>query len=214
MHLNSYTKLLFTLGLGLVLLGGPAQAQDRVRIALLPMVVHSSDSPGYVRAGLADMISSRLERISDLEVIRIDETSAATTKLAKALKLARKVDAKFVLFGSFTRFGTGASLDVQCAAASNEDGEELLREIFVHSGSVGDVIPDLDDLVGKIARFVIRDYSQRIVEAGGTPDLPSSRAVVDLERRVAALEQALRGLSQQLSGVGPGSPAAIAGGPE
>jgi TolB-like protein len=214
MHSNPRAKLLFTLGLGLLLLGSPVRAEDRVRIALLPMVVHSAENPNYVRRGLMDMMASRLERIRDLEVIRIDETSAATTNLEKALERARKVDAKFVLFGSFTRFGTGASLDVQCAAASENDSDEPLREIFVHSGSIGDVIPDLDDLVGKVARFVIRDYTDRVVEAGETPDLPSTRAMTSLERRVEALEDALRGLSEQLSGGGPGSPAAVAEGPE
>ncbi len=214
MHSTPCTKLLFVLGLGLALLGGPVQAEDGVRIALLPIVVHSAENPDYVRSGLADMIASRLERIRDLEVVRIDEKSAATTNLDRALARARKVDAAFVLFGSFTRFGTGASLDLQCAAASENAGDEPLREIFVHSGSIGDVIPDLDDLVGKVARFVIRDYTDPVVEAGEVPGLPSSRAVTNLERRVEALEDALRGLSEQLSGAGPGSPAADASGPE
>ncbi len=210
MHSNPRKKLLFAFGLCLVLLGSPARAEDRVRIALLPMVVHSAESPGYVRAGLADMLASRIERIRELEVVRIDETSAATTNLAKALKRARKADAEFVLFGSFTRFGTGASLDLQCAAVSEAAADEPLRQIFVHSGTIGDVIPDLDDLVGKVARFVIRDYTDRAAEAGETPDLSGSRAVTNLERRVEALEEALRGLSEQLSGSAPGSPAAAA----
>ena len=214
MHLNLDTRLLLTVGFGLLLLGSQAEAQDRVRIVLLPMVVHSAESPYYVRRGLADMLTARLERIPDLEVIRVDESVAATTNLEKALLRARELDAEFVLFGSFTRFGTGASLDVQCAAASADTGDKPLREIFVHSGSIGDVIPDLDDLVGKVARFVIRDYSERLSEAGETPDLPSSRAVTNLERRVEALEQALRGLSRQLSGAGPEDPAAVGGGPE
>ena len=212
MHLNSHTRFLLTAALGLVLLGSQARAEDRVRIVLLPMVVHSAESPYYVRRGLADMLTARLDRIPDLEVVRVDESAAATTNLEKALARARKLDAEFVLFGSFTRFGTGASLDVQCAAAAADVGDESLREIFVHSGSIGDVIPDLDDLVGKVARFVIRDYSERIAEAGETPDLPSSRAVRNLERRVEALEHALRGLSRQISGVE--TPAAGGGGPE
>lgn len=194
MHANSHTKILFILGLGLLLQGDAAEAQERVRVALLPMVVHSAESPNYVRRGLADMMASRLERISDLEVIRVEDAAAATTSLAKALKRARKVDAEFVVFGSFTRFGTGASLDVQCAAAARESGDGPLREIFVHSGSIGDVIPDLDDLVGKVARFIIRDYSERIVEAGQGAELPSARALAELKSRVEALEQALGSL--------------------
>ena len=120
------------------------------------------------------------------------------------------MNAQFVLFGSFTRFGTGASLDVQCAATSATEAEPL-REIFVHSGSIGDVIPDLDDLVGKVARFVIEDYQDSAV-ADGDAALPSARALSDLRRRVEVLEEALRGLSGQLGGGTPAGSGDVASG--
>lgn len=208
------TTLLASLALLLAMPGARAQADEPVRIALLPMVVHSAESPDYVRSGLSDMLAARLERISGFEVVRVDEPGAATTSLDKALKRAGKLDAAFVLFGSFTRFGTGASLDVQCAGAAAAPGEKPLREIFVHSGSLGDVIPDLDDLVGKVARFVIHDYSDPVAEAGAATDQASSRAVRDLERRVEALEAALRGLSGQLSTDNPSARVTAAGSPE
>ena len=122
---------LAVVGVSVVLAGAPARAQDRIRIALLPMVVHSAENPDYLRNGLADMMASRFERIRDFDVVRIDEIQSATTSLPKALKTARKAKAEFVLFGSFTRFGTGASLDVQCAGVLAEPGKEPLREIFV-----------------------------------------------------------------------------------
>ena len=169
---------------------------------MLPMVVHSAEPPEYLRQGLSDMIVSRLERIPELEVVRLDATKSATTNLAKAIEIARENKAEFVLFGSFTRFGTGASLDVQCAATANKEGEEPLREIFVHSGSIGDVIPDLDDLVGKVARFVVADYSDRTkgtaAAGSGAAGAPNARAIQQLEDRVGALEAALDKLNAQL----------------
>ncbi len=195
------------------LVAGPAAAQDRVRIALLPMVVHSSEPPTYLRNGLSDMMSARLQRIEDFEVVVIDDPKKATTSLAKALETGRKAQAEFVLFGSFTRFGKGASLDVQCAGATPAEGQDPLREIFVHSGSIGDVIPDLDDLVGKVARFVIADYSQKITaETGQEPDLPSTRAIKQLQDRVAALEAAIARMGGDQSQT-EGVPAEVAGGP-
>jgi TolB-like protein len=181
-----------------------APAPDRTRIVLLPMVVHSAENPDYLRSGLSDMLASRLDRIREFEVIRIDQAEVATTNLEKALAEAGKAQAEFVLFGSFTRFGTGASLDVQCASAVVKSGTPPLREIFVHSGSIGDVIPDLDDLVGKVARFVIHDYSdqasdQAADKAGDASGGPSSRSLSALEKRVEKLEDALRGLSQGIS---------------
>jgi TolB-like protein len=178
----------------------PAAAQERVRILLLPMVVHSAEPPEYLRSGLGDMLASRLERIPDFDVVRLDEPDAGTTKIQKAVKQARKVDARFVLFGSFTRFGTGASLDVQCAGVGPDGDEEPLREIFVHSGSIGDVIPDLDDLVGKVARFVIADYTARVAaETGDVPNLPSNQ-IQSLEARISALEKALEKLTGKPAG--------------
>ena len=57
------------------------------------------------------------------------------------------------MFGAFTQFGAGASLDVQCAAVK-ADADARPRRIFVQSGTLGEIIPKLDDLAAKIARFM------------------------------------------------------------
>ena len=131
-----------------------AAQEEQTRIALLPIVVHSAESPDYLRNGLADMLSSRFEASGRFELIRIDEPEQATTEIRDARKRAEKVGAEYVLFGSFTQFGLGASLDMQCAPTTPGRTSKPLREIFVHSGSIGEVIPDLDDLVGKVTRYV------------------------------------------------------------
>jgi len=72
---------------------------------------------------------------------------------------------------------------VQCAGTAAQGEEEPLREIFVHSGSIADVIPDLDDLVGKVARFMIHDYSDRAA-AEAAPAGPRHQRRVDELRRL------------------------------
>lgn len=126
---------------------------DPPRLLMLPIVVHSAEPPDYVRGGLADMLSARFSRIGALELIRVDDPARGTTQLEKALEAGRRADADYVLFGSFTRFGKGASLDVQCSPVVPDAEREPLREIFVHSGSIGEIIPDLDELAGKVSRF-------------------------------------------------------------
>lgn len=187
--------------LAAALLAAPAAAQtaEKPTLLLLPIVVHSSESPDYLRAGLADMLASRFIQAGNFEIIRIDDPRKATTRLTDALDFAREEDADFVLFGSFTRFGEGASLDMQ--AAGTEEGEEgeTLREIFVHSGSIGQVIPDLTDLVGKVTRFAIPDYIPVPAAAvEGAPGVAPARRdeLSELRRRIAALEQAVRSLEQ------------------
>ena len=85
-------------------LGAPvlAQQEEKPVIALLPIVVHSSESPDYLRRGLADMMSSRFEQGGLFTVIRVDDPALATTRIPVALEAARELNADYVLFGSFT----------------------------------------------------------------------------------------------------------------
>ena len=142
----------------LLALGGAAgralaeEPSPSPKLLLLPIVVHSAEDPTYLREGLSDMLTARLARIGSLELVHGDPSTSGTVQLARARDTAQKLGADYVLFGSFTRFGQGASLDVQCASATG-GGREPLREIFVHSGSIGDIIPDLDELAGKVSRF-------------------------------------------------------------
>lgn len=170
-----------------------AQA-DRPKLLLLPIVVHSAEPPEYVRGGLSDMLSARFLRIGALELIREDDPAKGTSKLEEALAFGRKAGADFVLFGSFTRFGKGASLDVQCAPTARGQSQEPLREIFVHSGSIGEIIPDLDELAGKVSRFARGEIVER---ASGTPAVALPlREVQALSRRVDALEAELEALRE------------------
>jgi len=166
------------------------------KLLLLPFVVHSAEDPEYVRGGLSDMLSARFSRIGGLQLMQEEDADKGTSRLESALATARAAGADYVLFGSFTRFGKGASLDVQCAPAVRGSGREPLREIFVHSGSIGEIIPDLDELAGKVSRFA-RGEDVESAPSVGTAAAPRSRELVDLAGRVAALEAALAALAEK-----------------
>ena len=176
-------------------LAGMAQSQTKPSILLLPMVVHSSESPEYLRGGLSDMLMARFQQADQFVLIQIEDPAMATTQAEEAIEAGRTVGADFVLFGSFTRFGEGASLDMHAASTSPSGEEDSLREIFVHSGEIGEVIPDLADLVGKVTRFAIDDFSPVSPDEDqkGSP-VPDSRA--DLLQRVRALERAVDSLQK------------------
>jgi TolB-like protein len=172
-----------------------SQAAEPVTIAILPIVVHSADDPTYLRKGLADMLASRIEQAGGFELIRVEDLELATTRLSQAIETASEVGAEFVLFGSFTRFGTGASLDMQCVSTSDDFEGVPLREIFVHSGSIGEVIPDLDELVGKVGRFAIAGFGAPADVASAPPVGSDPEPDPGLEARIEALEKAMAELT-------------------
>jgi TolB-like protein len=166
-------------------------AEDTPKLLLLPIVVHSAEDPEYVRDGLADMLTARFSRIGGLELVRRRDPGHGTTDLVKALELGRKAGADFVLYGSFTRFGQGASLDVQCAPTDESKGRTPLREIFVHSGSIGEIIPDLDDLAGKVSRFAKGENVSSAAQASAGVAPAASQSLQELIDRIEALEAAI-----------------------
>jgi TolB-like protein len=175
----------------------PAAAEATPKLLLLPVLVHSAEDPTYLREGLDDMLTARLERIGALALIEPDPNMKGTTQLARAREMGRRLGADYVLFGSFTRFGQGASLDVQCAPTGANRGQAPLREIFVHSGSIGDIIPDLDELAGKVSRFAHGEVVPATPEAARSGVAVSARDYQSLLGRVTALEKSLADLKER-----------------
>lgn len=186
-------------GASLLVAAGASAAP--VRAALLPIAVHSADDgSGYLSAGLAEMISARLEQSGGVSVTLVTGPPVATSELEKAVEAGRNAGADFVVFGAFTQFGAGASLDVQCAAVK-ADADARPRRIFVQSGTLGEIIPKLDDLAAKIARFMTSG-SQLPVPASDSSELD------EIRRRLDALERAVR--SESAKPAEPAKPVAPA----
>jgi TolB-like protein len=177
---------LFALGIAVGCLhAAPAAAGSRV--VMLPVVVHSAASdPGYVSRGLSDMLSARLEQLGGIDVIRADGSAPATSRLPEALAAARDAGGDYVLFGSFTQFGDGASLDIQCASVA--EGGPPARTIFIQSGSMGEIIPKLDDLADKVARYV---RGEPVAAADPASNGDAGADLDGLKRRLDALERAV-----------------------
>jgi TolB-like protein len=185
--------------LTLALVSNPAFAEI-VRVALLPVVVHTSDpESGYVSDGLGDMLAARIERSGEVSVLRI--ANIATTNSPDAILAAREAGAAYVLYGSFTQFGDGASLDIRCAPVSdaNPSEETGARHIFIQTGTLQEIIPKLDDLSDKIIRYLVSGAERIAARPDGksTGALPSvagqsgTDSMNELRARVDALERAV-----------------------
>src|SRR6266850_7846496 len=175
--------------LGTVLLAAAASAGDRTKIVILPIVVHSAAvDPSYVSRGITDMISSRLEQTGRVQVERVEDPSAATTVLGKALDWGKARGGDYLIFGAFTQFGDGASLDVHCLPldVTSEAEAAAARRIFISSGAVGDIIPKLDEIVDRLALYT------KVARAEAAPGAPTAAAPS------AAQAEALRDLTRRL----------------
>ncbi len=187
----------------LAALATAAGAEEAVRVVILPVVVHrAANDSGYVSRGVADMLAARLEQVGGISVVRVESAKAATTDREAARKTASRLEGDFVLYGAFTQFGEGASLDIHCAslqAASAGGGTP--RRVFIQSGTVGEIIPKLDTLVDKIVMF-LREGGAAVATHAPAPDGASNPqdgadgagdadTIRELRERVEALERAV-----------------------
>ncbi len=164
-----------------------AHAESRRTVAVLPVVVHASGDQAYLQSGVADMLASRLGKSPGVAVIRVNDPASATTDLNEAQAAATAVGADYVLYGSFTRFGEGASLDVRCAGVADVDEA---KGIFIQSGTLGELIPRIDKLAEKVGRHVTGG-ALPAVAAPGDASRGDLRRVLE---RLDALEAAVAGL--------------------
>jgi outer membrane protein insertion porin family len=184
-------SLFLTLVLFLGIAAAPVRA-ERVRVALLPVVVQSSEGREYLQSGLADMLVARLGRDPRIAVVKVSDPAAATTDFDAARETARGEDARWVVYGSFTRFGEGASLDLQCARV-NETGEP--HQVFAQAATLGALIPMLEGVSERITGYVLGTAGDAApVAAAGARGSASGGEVVELRRRVEALERAVDAL--------------------
>jgi len=178
-------------------------AAGPARILILPIVVHSAAADAsHVSSGLSDMIASRLEQSGRVVVDRPEGMELATSRIGDALREGRARGSDFVVFGAFTQFGDGASLDIQCipATVANEAEAAAARRIFIQSGAVGDIIPRLDDIAGRLAAYVNAGRPEPsgplpVAEgapAGSSPPPPSD-TLREISDRLEALEEAVFG---------------------
>ena len=187
----------------------PALAGAGARVALLPISVHASGSDSeYLQKGLAEMISARLEQYQGLVVVRPGGDAAPASGRDQAFERGRESGADFVLYGSFTRFGEGASLDLRCEqipppgqspVEQEEQAAASARRVFIQAGTLAEIIPNLDTLAEKVARFAISSPSVARVQDGGAnaagngapPSGVSKAEVEGIMRRLDALEGAV-----------------------
>ncbi len=190
--MKSSRRALILAGLLLSLGVAPGAAQAQVRVAVLPLQVNALEQHDYLQKGLSDMLTSRIGRMDGVSVLRVEDPTKATRKQDQAQSTAKELGAEYVVYGSFTAFGGGASLDLICSSVA--DG--TTKRGFVQAGNMGEIIPQLDGVAEKIARFAASGAAAAPAVAAAPPGAAPASAgeagqVRALEARIEALERAV-----------------------
>jgi hypothetical protein len=190
-------------GAALLAVGGAASAQT-ARVAVLPVVIHSLEESAYLRAGISEMLSSRINQQPGVSALRIDDAAAATTDLEAARAAGRAAGAEWVLFGSFTRFGEGASLDLRCVPVASSEPVSG-RSVFVHAGALAELIPRLDSVVERIGAYVRGGVANANAPV---PAADAPAATADVMAELQALKARVTALEAQRAAAAAGATAA------
>jgi len=138
--------------LSLILTVSAAEAGS-VRVLIAPFKIHAAEDMTYLREGITEMLTSRLARAQEIEVVGRDELSKGMAGRgdlsgeAEARDLARSLNADYIVLGSLTVLGNSVSVDarlVDLAAAKPElrlanQGSAIGDVVSIISGFAGDI---------------------------------------------------------------------------
>ena len=129
-----------------------------LKVAILGVTIHSPENLEYMQEGLVDMLTSRVELQGRVEVL---EKSAVKKALAQnpgeidteqARKIGQQLDADFVVYGSLTKLGDSASLDLRLVEVKEEKPGS---SVFVQSKKMEEVISRVDELARKVDEKIL-----------------------------------------------------------
>ena len=177
----------FSIAVAATVLAGPGAAQESARVAVLPVVIHSIEESGYLRAGISEMLTSRLSQQAGVGAVRVDDSGAATADADAARAAGRAAGANWVVYGSFTRFGEGASLDLRCIPVDSE-GTTGPRSVFVHAGALSELIPRLDGVVARMGAHIRGGAAAANAPLAAAPTVDVQAELAALKSRIEVLE--------------------------
>jgi TolB-like protein len=147
--------LLSLLACALLIFNLSSAAAEPKRIALLPFKINAEKDLSYLRDGIFDMLTTRLARAGQVEVLGRQKVEEAMETVAgaegltedAARKIGASLSADFVLYGSLTVFGDSASLDTKMIDLS---GQKPTLTFFDQSQAMGEVIPRINAIAAEI----------------------------------------------------------------
>ncbi len=130
-------------------------AQAPKRIALLPFKINSDKDLSFLKDGIFDMLTSRLSKEGQVEVLSRSEVDGAIQAAAPtgsvnetaARSIGTRLNADFVLFGSLTVLANNVSIDAKMVDVS---GGKPTMTFFDQSQDLGAVITKINLIAADI----------------------------------------------------------------
>jgi hypothetical protein len=134
-------------------------AADVAKVALLPLNINAPDRLDYLRDGLQDIMASRLTWEGKVQVLEKALVQKALAKFSgpidepRALEVGKNLGVDYVIFGSLTMAGAGASIDLRVIDPGKKQAAD---KFFTQTKGLDEVIPRVNDL--------IEDLNEKIFE--------------------------------------------------
>ncbi len=150
----------------------PVYAQNGAevpKILILPPAIQAVQEMEFLRAGVVDMLASRLAHADQLAVMRADPAKTALPSDDAAVALARQSGADYVLLESLTLLGDSVSTDARMLETVN--GKVVLN--FGKAGKAqGDVISHIDELAARIKTQLLGRPGSTVEDPATVEPLP------------------------------------------
>jgi hypothetical protein len=137
---------------------GDQKARGPLKVALLPLTIHSDENLEYLREGTYAMFSSRVELEGRISVLERAPVKKALTEVSgeidseTARKVGETVGADFVVFGSLTKLGGSASVDLKVLEVR---GEKPGSSVYIQAGKMEEIIAQVDVLARKVDEKIL-----------------------------------------------------------
>lgn len=129
-----------------------------IKVAILPVTINSPENLDYMKAGLLDMLSSRIELEGRIAVVEKGQVRKALSQISgeidteQAKKIGEILGVDYVVFGSLTKLGDSASLDLKLLKIKEE---KPASPVYVQAKKMEEIVARVDELALNINEKIL-----------------------------------------------------------
>ncbi len=150
--------LFFTAGLSSSAQKEAAPEKRSFKVAILPVTIHSPENLDYMKAGLWDMLSSRVALEGKIAVVEKSLVKKTLSQISgeieteNAKKIGQILGVDYVVFGSLTKLGDSASLDLKLVPIKEE---KTPSPVYVQAKKMEEIVARVDELALSINEKIL-----------------------------------------------------------